>query len=96
MASLDGVSVLDTELGDCASVGAQMTPREALEEATPFLRQFEAALKDGTLVICAQCWWYEFAASAEQMGECKKYPTEAQPFVPFKCEGFERRPKRTA
>lgn len=68
-----------------------MTVREAFETATPYLREFRAALDAGRFVICGQCVRFRFAADPLQLGQCEQYTTEAFPFVPFQCSGFERR-----
>lgn len=67
--------------------------RQAFHEATPFLREFQHALKAGRLVICAQCVKYTFAESPNDIGSCQEHG-RAWPFVPFKCGDFTRREKK--
>lgn len=68
--------------------------RQAFHEAAPFLREFQHAIKDGRLVICAQCVQFTFGHELSGRGPCAKYQVEAWPFAPFTCEGFERRKKQ--
>ena len=74
-----------------------MTPgRQAFADAAPYLRDFKAALDAGRLVICAQCAGYTFARDPSAIGQCSRHQVESWPFVPFACESFERRQRKTA
>ncbi len=68
--------------------------RQAFHEATPYLREFKDALKAGRLVICAQCTQFTFDREPAGLGQCGQYRSEAWPFAPFVCDGFERRKKQ--
>jgi hypothetical protein len=70
--------------------------QQAFADAAPYLREFEAALKRGRLVICGQCSSFTFAGRPADVGHCGRYTVEAWPLVPFRCAGFERRQKKTA
>ena len=68
--------------------------RQAFHEATPYLREFQHALKAGQLVICAQCTQFTFGHELPELGQCARHRVEAWPFVPFTCAGFERRKRQ--
>lgn len=70
--------------------------KQAFVDAAPYLREFEAALKRGRVVICGQCSRFTFAGQPADLGHCGQFAVEAWPFVPFQCGGFERRQKRAA
>lgn len=72
-----------------------MNVREAFTAATPQLREFRHALNDGSLVICAQCETYQFAADPRALGQCRRHRVEAWPFVPFECAQFNRRERKS-
>ena len=67
--------------------------RQAFHEATPYLREFQHALKAGQLVICAQCAQFTFGHEPSSLGQCARHQVEAWPFAPFACAGFEKRKK---
>lgn len=66
--------------------------KQAIIEATPYLREFKDALQFGKLVICCQCVKFTFAERPAEIGACREHG-EAWPFVPFTCGEFVRRKK---
>jgi len=63
-----------------------------LDEGTYEYKEFpryEAALRQGLLVICHQCEFYK-GPHAKALGWCRKFDTEAAPDVPFTCGAASR------
>ena len=73
-----------------------MSIQQAFADAAPYLREFESSLRGGRLVICGQCSRFTFAGRPADLGHCGQFTVEAWPFVPFACESFERRQRKTA
>lgn len=65
--------------------------KQAFADAAPYLREFQAGLQRGHLVICAQCYAFTFADKPAQIGECWRHAVETWPFAPFRCGDFVRR-----
>jgi hypothetical protein len=43
----------------------------------------------GRLIVCGNCDAFRFGAKPAELGHCRRYDTEAAPFCPFQCPGFE-------
>ena len=51
--------------------------------------RYEAALQQGTLVICRRCIHYK-GPQAKALGWCRKFDTDTAPDVPFTCGAASR------
>lgn len=53
------------------------------------MSDFREALCLGRLHVCCNCSQYTFGTEPSGLGHCRRFKTEAWPFVPFWCSGFE-------
>lgn len=65
----------------------------AARRAVPMLADYRHSLAAGTLVLCADCRHYQYAAEPGDVGHCTTFNVESAPFIPTDCKRHEGRAK---